>query len=114
MNRERYGEAERQFITAVESARAFGDRDPRLGLSLLHLSQALIAQSKNTEALPFLERSELIHENALGVLHPEVLRIFDDHVTLLRKLDRIVDAEVVARRAAIIRNSLKQAPTKVR
>jgi hypothetical protein len=114
MDQERFGEAERHFTMAVESARAFGDLDRRLGLSLLHLSQALVAQSKNTEALPLLERSIVIHENAVGIRHPEVLRILEDQATLLRKLDRTTEAEVIARRAAIIRSSLNQAQTKPR
>jgi Tetratricopeptide repeat len=108
MDQERYGEAERHFTMAVESARVFGDRDHRLGLSLFHLARALVAQSKYTDALPFLERSVLIHENVLGIRHPEVSRLLEDHAALLRKLDRTTEADVIARRAAMIRNLLNQ------
>jgi hypothetical protein len=114
IEQERFGEAERHFTMAVESARAFGDRDQRLGLSLFHLAQALVAQSKYTEALPFLERSVLIHENVLGIRHPEVSRLLEDHAALLRKLDRTAEAEVISRRAAMIRSLLDQTQNKTR
>jgi hypothetical protein len=114
MDEDRYGEAERHFTMAVEAARVFGDRDHRLGLSLNHLAQALMAQSKYSEALPFLERSVLIHENALGIRHPDVALLLEDHAAVLRMLDRTAEAEVVAHRAAMIRSLLNQAENKAR
>jgi hypothetical protein len=110
----RHGEAERHFTMAVQAARVFGDRDPRLGLSLSHLAQALVAQSKYMEALPFLDRSVLIQENALGIRHPDVALLLDDHATVLRNLHRTAEAEVSARRAAMIRSLLNQAENKAR
>jgi tetratricopeptide (TPR) repeat protein len=110
----RHGEAERHFTMAVEAARGFGDRDPRLGLSLSHLAQALVAQSKYLEALRFLERSVLVHENALGIRHPEVALLLENHAAVLHKLDRTAEAEVIARRAAMIRSLLNRAENKAR
>jgi Tetratricopeptide repeat len=65
MSQSRYGEAERQFSLAVESARSFSERDPRRALSLFHLAQALVGQSKLDEALPLVEQAVTIHAKSV-------------------------------------------------
>jgi len=114
MEREHYGEAERQFAVAVEAARPAGDHDPRLGLALFHLAQALVAQSKNSEALPLLERCLALNEKALGLNHPDVSHVLEYQAGLLRRLDRPAEAEAAEQRAAMIRSRLEQTNKKAR
>jgi hypothetical protein len=114
MERELYGEAERQFAMAVEAVRTSGDHDPRRGLSLFHLAQALIAQSKNSEALPLLERSVALTEKSLGLNHPDVSLVLQYQAAVLRKLERTVEAEAAEQRAAMIRTVLEQTHRKAR
>jgi len=84
MNQRRFGEAERQFAMAVEAARAFGSRDPRLARSLFDQAQALVAQARHDEAIPLLEQALAIHENAHGPLHPETVTVLEYYSALIR------------------------------
>lgn len=88
LGQERFVEAERHLTLAVYTARSFNDPDPRLGLSLFHLAQALVGQAKHAEALPLLEHSALIQSKALGNNHPDVVRVRAFQMMLLRDLDR--------------------------
>ncbi|MFI5459254.1 MAG: tetratricopeptide repeat protein [Isosphaerales bacterium] len=93
MDQGRFGEADRQFVTAIEAARAFGDRDLRLARSLFHRAQALVAQAKHSDAVPLLEQALAIYEKALGQDHPDVARVREYYAALLRAAGRSADAE---------------------
>src|SRR5580693_83049 len=67
---ERYSQAERYFIAALEAARVFGEQDRRLAESQFLLAQALAGEGRQTEALSLLERSMAIYEKAIGANHP--------------------------------------------
>ena len=77
MNRGRFGEADRQFATAIVAAREFGDRDPRLARSLFHRAQALVAQAKPSDAIPLLEQALAIYQRAHGPHHPETAAVLE-------------------------------------
>jgi len=102
MDQERFVEAERQFVMAVEAARPFGDRDPRLAGSLFHLAQALAAQAKYTEAIPLLEQSAAIKETVLGPDHHDVALVLEHYAAALRKSGRVDEAIAVETRAGMI------------
>jgi hypothetical protein len=89
LDEQRFGEAERFFTLAVHSARGFGNPDPRLGRSLFHLAQALVGQSKDAEALLFLEQSVVIQSKTLGTGHPDVFQIRAYQTAVLNKLARM-------------------------
>ena len=55
MSRGQFGEAEREFATAVELAKALGENDPREALSLFHQADALVAQNRFDDAIPLFE-----------------------------------------------------------
>jgi tetratricopeptide (TPR) repeat protein len=86
LSQEHYGEAERQFSLAVESARSFGERDPRRALSLFHLAQSLVGQSKLDEALPLLEQAVTIHAKSVGHENPDGQQMREYREALLQRL----------------------------
>ena len=73
----RYSEAERLSLAAVEAARAFGEGDPRMAHSLFLRAQALVGQSRQSEALPLLERCMAIYAKSLGRDRPEFARVLE-------------------------------------
>jgi Tetratricopeptide repeat len=92
LSQARYGEAERQFSLAVESTRSFDKHDPRRALSLFHLAQSLVGQSKLAEALPLLERAATIHEKGLGHDHPDGRQMREYREDLMRGLAAATNA----------------------
>jgi hypothetical protein len=78
----RFSEAERHFLAAVEAARAFGEEDRRLAQSQFLLAQALVGQSRQTEALGLLEHSVAIYTKALGREHAESAEIMEYYARL--------------------------------
>jgi hypothetical protein len=110
LGEERFGEAERHFTLAIWTARGFRDPDPRLGLSLFHLAQALVGQSRDAEALPLLEQSALIQSKASGLEHPGVLQVRAYQTALLQKLSRVDDGYQAHRRHEPIEESVDQRP----
>ncbi len=98
MYQDRPGEAERLFATAVEVARTFGDRDPRLARSLFHQAQALEAQAKYTEAIPLLKESAAISETMPGLGHEDNAHILELYATALRKSGRDDEAKAISGR----------------
>ncbi len=112
LSQERFGEAERYFALAVHAARNFGDADPRLGLSLFHLAQALVGQSRAAEALPFLEQSAAIQTRALGLSHPDVSRVRAYQTAVLEKLGRVNDGDDGDQHPAPTEGLLQQADQK--
>src|SRR5437588_3561221 len=95
MSRGRFGEAERQFATAVEAARDLGEDDPRLALSLTHQAGALAAQARFDEAIPLLERALEIDEKVLGPDHPDLALVLELYAVSLRETGRIDRAKAV-------------------
>jgi len=102
MSRERFGEAERQFATAVAAARDLGEDDPRLVLSLTHQAEALAAQARFAAAIPLFEQALEIDAKVLGPDHPGVARVLERYALALRATGRIARAEAVEGRVRII------------
>jgi tetratricopeptide (TPR) repeat protein len=102
MSRGQFGEAERQFATAVELARVLGEDDPRVALSLFHLADALVAQSRFDDAIPLFERALEINEKSLGHNHPDVAPVLEHYAVPLRQTGRIAQAEAAEDRVRII------------
>jgi tetratricopeptide (TPR) repeat protein len=96
----RYPEAEKQFLAALEVAKAFGPQDPRLATSLNNLAGLYRAQGKLQEALPLYQRALAIREKALGPNHPNVVSVLTNYAATLRRLGRHTEAEALVKRAA--------------
>jgi hypothetical protein len=92
LSQARYGEAERQFSLAVDATRTFDKHDTRRALSLFHLAQSLVGQSKLDEAVPLLERAATIHEKSLGHDHPDGRRMREYREDLVRGLAATANA----------------------
>jgi tetratricopeptide (TPR) repeat protein len=103
MSRGRFGEAEREFATAAELAKALGENDPREALSLFHQADALVAQNRFDDAIPLFERALAIDEKALGPDHPDVAPVLEHYAVPLRRTGRIAQAEAAEDRGRIIR-----------
>jgi hypothetical protein len=97
MHQRRFGEAERQFETAIEVAHAFGDHDLRLGRSVFHRALALVALGKISEAMPLIEQAHAIHTKARGPHHPRTIFIRDYYFSLSCGLDQPVEAAGIDR-----------------
>jgi tetratricopeptide (TPR) repeat protein len=103
MSRGQFGEAERQFATAVELAKALGQDDPRLALSLFHQADALVAQARFDDAIPLFRRALEIGEKALGPDHPDIAPVLEHYAVPLRETGRLAQAEAAEDRVRIIR-----------
>jgi hypothetical protein len=90
MNLGRFSEAERHFLAAVEAARAYGEEDRRLAQSQFLLAQALVGQSRQTEALGLLEHSVTICTKVLGREHAASAEIVE-YYTRLRDATQSTD-----------------------
>jgi tetratricopeptide (TPR) repeat protein len=108
MNEGRFVEAERQFATAVATARLIGDHDHRVALSLFQQAQALVAQARFEEAIPLFEQTLAIDDRALGPDHPEIAPVLECYVVPLRKTGRMAQAEAASNRAHLIHGRLAQ------
>jgi len=104
----RFREADRQFVTAIVAARAFGDHDPRLARSLVHRAQALVAQAKLSDAIPLLEQALAIDEKVLGPYHPDVARVLEYYAALLRASGRSADADAAEQRIFSLKHRFEQ------
>ncbi len=98
MSRGLFGEAEREFATAVELARMLGEDDPREALSLFNQADALVAQERFDDAIPLFQRALEIDEKALGPDHPDVAPVLEHFAVPLRCTGRVAQAEVVEER----------------
>jgi len=103
MSRGQFGEAEREFATAVELAKALGENDPREALSLYHQADALVAQNRFDDAIPLFERALAIDEKALGPDHPDVAPVLEHYAVPLRRTGRTAQAEAAEDRCRVIR-----------
>jgi tetratricopeptide (TPR) repeat protein len=103
MSRGQFGEAEREFATAVELANALGEDDPREALSLFHQADALVAQNRFDDAIPLFERALAIDEKALGPDHPDVAPVLEHYAVPLRRTGRTAQAEAAEDRGRSIR-----------
>ncbi len=104
MSRGQFGEAEREFATAVELAKALGENDPREALSLFHQADALVAQNRFDDAIPLFERALAIDEKALGPDHPDVAPVLEHYAVPLRRMGRTAQAEAAEDRVRNIRD----------
>ena len=102
MSREQFGEAERQFATAVAAARDLDADDSRLALSLTHQAEALVARARFADAVPLFERALEIDEKVLGPDHPDVAWVLERYAVPLRETGRIAQADAVLGRIRIL------------
>jgi tetratricopeptide (TPR) repeat protein len=98
MSRGRFGEAEREFATAVELAKTLGQDDPREALSLSNQADALVAQARFDDAIPLFQRALEIDEKALGPDHPDVAPVLEHYAVPLRCTGRFAQAEAAEER----------------
>jgi tetratricopeptide (TPR) repeat protein len=98
MSRGQFGEAERQFATAVELAKGLGEDDPREALSLFNQADALVAQARFDDAIPLFQRALEIDEKVLGPDHPDVAPVLEHYAVPLRQMGRIAQAEAAEER----------------
>ena len=97
-----FGEAEREFATAVALARFLGEDDPREALSLSNQADALVAQSRFDDAIPLFQRALEIDEKVLGPDHPDVAPLLEHFAVPLRETGRIAQAEAAEKRVRCI------------
>jgi tetratricopeptide (TPR) repeat protein len=71
-SRDRVAEAEVKFLEALQEAEKFGEKDPRLALSLNNLAAVYHTQGKYTMAEPLYQRSLDIKVKLHGEDHAEV------------------------------------------
>ncbi len=102
MSRGQFGEAEREFATAVELARALGEDDPREALSLFNQADALVAQARFADAIPLFQRALEIDEKVLGPDHPDVVPVLEHFAVPLRETGQIAQAEAAEKRVRCI------------
>jgi tetratricopeptide (TPR) repeat protein len=97
-----YGEAERQFLAALDEAERFLFEDMRLVASLDNLARVYWAQGAYVEAEPLLKRALAIGENILGSEHPDLASGLHNLATLYRDQRAYAKAEPVLKRALAI------------
>ena len=82
--------------------KALGPNHPNVATSLNNLALLKHAQGAYTEAAPLYLESLAILEKVLGPDHPNVARSLRNYAGLLRKMDRVAEAEAMEARAATI------------
>jgi tetratricopeptide (TPR) repeat protein len=110
MDQGRFGEAERQFATAIAAARSFGDRDPRLAQSLFHRAEALVAQAKHSDAIPVLQQVLAIYQKTHGPHHPETAAVLEYYSALRHGLGRTGGVQPAEQRASSRSESIHDGP----
>ncbi len=94
-----YAEAERQFLSAVREAEAFGTGDGRLAMTLADLANLYQAEAKYGQAERLDARALAIAEAALGPEHAEVGRVLNKRGLLAYAQGRYEDAERLYQRS---------------
>ena len=95
--RAQYSEAEkcaRRSVAILEEQ----DQDALLGNHLMFLATLLVAESRDREALDFVERALPVYEQVLGADHIEVAFVLSVAVRLCRSCNRLASARYYDRR----------------
>jgi len=88
------------LIQAVELAETtLEENDKHLALVILQLASFYKKQDQYALAVPMYDRMCTIIELAYGQEHPETARYLDGYARVLRKLDRVTEAEQLEARA---------------
>lgn len=98
-----YREAERQFGAALKMAESFGEKDARLGMTLVNLAEVHLKQGRLGEADRLCLRARQLIEKAQGSEHPDYARCLNDLAEISRALGFYSDTEGLARTALAIR-----------
>ena len=99
---DRYAEAERSFVTALQVADELGARDPRLATNLNRLVTAYRDQGQNAQAEQLLQRTLAIREKALGPEDSFIAMDLSTLAGLYHAQGRYTKAEAFYRRALAI------------
>lgn len=86
-------------------AASVGTMDPRMATSLNSLALVFETRKEYTKALPLIEQALKIREEALGVDHPRLIPGLELYAGLLRRVNRIEEAEQIEARLARIEAS---------
>ncbi len=89
----------------------YGPRHPHVAVSLNNLARHYSAQGRYLEAEPVFRRSLKIAEETLGPDHPIVAAILSSLAQLLRKTDRVDQADRMDERAQAILAKPRQGNT---
>ena len=105
LRKERYGEAQKKFLAAVNEAEKFEPQDPRLARTartLTFLAQIYRRQANYDQAQPLFERALAIRERALGTKHPDVAISLNNLAVFYGEEGQYAEAEPLFRRALAI------------
>lgn len=86
-------------------AASVGAMDPRMATSLSSLALVFETRKDYTKALPLIEQALKIREEAFGVDHARLIPGLEQYAGLLRRLNRIEEAERIEARIASIPGS---------
>ncbi len=98
-----YATAEQNFLAAVDHAKKFGPRDPRLAATLNDLAFLYVAQGRYTEAEPMHMQVLEIRRKTLGADHPLVAQSLEHYAVLMIDTGRDAEARWAQTFAASIR-----------
>ncbi len=73
-----YGDAETRLLNALDRAKFFGSKDPRLAATLNDLGLTYFREGKYAEAEPLHRQALVIRERIYGADHPEVAATLND------------------------------------
>src|SRR3954467_11281192 len=99
----RYSDAEKEFRTAVDVARGFGDKDNRLALSLYGLAVVYGYQGRHAESVPIYGEALQVCKQAKGPEHPDVAMCLSGLASAYGKRAMNAQAEPLLEQALAIR-----------
>jgi tetratricopeptide (TPR) repeat protein len=103
LDAERYSDAEKEYRTAVDVARGFGDKDNRLGMSLHGLAVVYGNQGRHAESVPLYREALQICKQAQGPGHPDVATCLSGLASAYGKRAMNAQAEPLLEEALAIR-----------
>ena len=105
IQKERYDEAQKKFLTALKEAESFEPHDPRLArtaMTLTLLAQLYREQGDYGQAEPLFQRALAIREKALGTEDPDVATGLNNLAALYEDQEKYAEAEPLFLRALAI------------
>ena len=97
-----YASAEAHFRAAMQAARSFGERDPRLCKSATSLAWTLYHRGRYSEAEPIALQNLAIQERVRGAWHIEVAEALDAVAVIHHARARYAEAEALRKRSIAI------------
>ena len=98
-----YAGAEQRLLSAIDRAKAFGPRDPRLAATLNDLALTYFRLGRYADAEPLHRRALRIRERVYGPDHAKVAATLNDLAFLYVAQGRTTEAEPLHKRALKIR-----------